>query len=155
MDLRKIKKLIELLNESGVGEIEITEGEDSVRISRESSAKKMVTQEEENIVSSREIVPRESSNKKIQSENKKPPQELNDDFNVLSPMVGTFYGCPSPDEPPYVKVGDSVKEGDTLCIIEAKKIMNQIEAESSGTILKVLAEDGNPVEFNQPLFIIS
>ena len=154
MDLRKIKKLIELLNESGVGEIEITEGEDSVRISRESSAKKMVTQDEENIVSSREIVPRESSNKKIQSENKKPPQELNDDFNVLSPMVGTFYGCPSPDEPPYVKVGDSVKEGDTLCIIEAMKMMNQIEADVSGVIKSIKVQNGDPVEFDQIIFVI-
>ena len=154
MDLRKIKKLIELLNESGVGEIEITEGEDSVRISRESSVNKMVTQDEENIVSSREIVPRESSNKKIQSENKKPPQELNDDFNVLSPMVGTFYGCPSPDEPPYVKVGDSVKEGDTLCIIEAMKMMNQIEADVSGVIKSVKVQNGDPVEFDQIIFVI-
>jgi len=154
MDLRKIKKLIELLNESGVGEIEITEGEDSVRISRESSVKKMVTQDEENIVSSREIIPRESSNKKIQSENNKPPQELNDNFNVLSPMVGTFYGCPSPDEPPYVKVGDSVKEGDTLCIIEAMKMMNQIEADVSGVIKSVKVQNGDPVEFDQIIFVI-
>ena len=154
MDLRKIKKLIELLNESGVGEIEITEGEDSVRISRESSVKKMVSQDEENIVSSREIIPRESSNKKIQSENNKPPQELNDNFNVLSPMVGTFYGCPSPDEPPYVKVGDSVKEGDTLCIIEAMKMMNQIEADVSGVIKSVKVQNGDPVEFDQIIFVI-
>ena len=154
MDLRKIKKLIELLNESGVGEIEITEGEDSVRISRESSPKKMVTQDDENVASSRETTPIESSNKKNQSKSNKPSQELDNDFEVLSPMVGTFYGCPSPDEPPYVKVGDSVKEGDTLCIIEAMKMMNQIEADVSGVIKSIKVQNGDPVEFDQIIFVI-
>ena len=154
MDLRKIKKLIELLNESGVGEIEITEGEDSVRISRESSPKKMVTQDDENVASSRETTPIESSNKKNQSKNNNPSQELDNDFEVLSPMVGTFYGCPSPDEPPYVKVGDSVKEGDTLCIIEAMKMMNQIEADVSGVIKSIKVQNGDPVEFDQIIFVI-
>ena len=154
MDLRKIKKLIELLNESGVGEIEITEGEDSVRISRESSPKKMVTKDGENVTSSSETTPIESSNKKNQSKSNKPSQELDNDFEVLSPMVGTFYGCPSPDEPPYVKVGDSVKEGDTLCIIEAMKMMNQIEADVSGVIKSIKVQNGDPVEFDQIIFVI-
>ena len=154
MDLRKIKKLIELLNESGVGEIEITEGEDSVRISRESSPKKMVTKDGENVAISRETTPIESSNKKNQSKSNKPSQELDNDFDVLSPMVGTFYGCPSPDEPPYVKVGDSVKEGDTLCIIEAMKMMNQIEADVSGVIKSIKVQNGDPVEFDQIIFVI-
>ena len=154
MDLRKIKKLIELLNESGVGEIEITEGEDSVRISRESSPKKMVTKDGENVASSRETTPIESSNKKNQPKSNKPSQELDNDFEVLSPMVGTFYGCPSPDEPPYVKVGDSVKEGDTLCIIEAMKMMNQIEADVSGVIKSIKVQNGDPVEFDQIIFVI-
>ena len=154
MDLRKIKKLIELLNESGVGEIEITEGEDSVRISRESSPKKMVTKDGENVASSRETTPIESSNKKNQSKCNKPSKELDNDFEVLSPMVGTFYGCPSPDEPPYVKVGDSVKEGDTLCIIEAMKMMNQIEADVSGVIKSIKVQNGDPVEFDQIIFVI-
>ena len=154
MDLRKIKKLIELLNESGVGEIEITEGEDSVRISRESSPKKMVTKDGKNVASSRETTPIESSNKKNQSKSNKPSQELDNDFEVLSPMVGTFYGCPSPDEPPYVKVGDSVKEGDTLCIIEAMKMMNQIEADVSGVIKSIKVQNGDPVEFDQIIFVI-
>ena len=154
MDLRKIKKLIELLNESGVGEIEITEGEDSVRISRESSPKKMVTKDGENVASSRETTPIESSNKKNQSKSNKSSQELDNDFEVLSPMVGTFYGCPSPDEPPYVKVGDSVKEGDTLCIIEAMKMMNQIEADVSGVIKSIKVQNGDPVEFDQIMFVI-
>ena len=154
MDLRKIKKLIELLNESGVGEIEITEGEDSVRISRESSPKKMVTQDDENVASARETTPIESSNKKNQAKNNKPPQELGNDFDVLSPMVGTFYGCPSPDDPPYVKVGDSVKEGDTLCIIEAMKMMNQIEADVSGVIKSIKVQNGDPIEFDQTIFVI-
>ena len=154
MDLRKIKKLIELLNESGVGEIEITEGEDSVRISRESSPKNMVTKDGENAAISRETTPIESSNKKNQSKSNKPSQELDNDFEVLSPMVGTFYGCPSPDEPPYVKVGDSVKEGDTLCIIEAMKMMNQIEADVSGVIKSIKVQNGDPVEFDQIIFVI-
>ena len=154
MDLRKIKKLIELLNESGVGEIEITEGEDSVRISRESSPKKMVTKDGENVASSSETTPIESSNKKNQPKSNKPSQELDNDFEVLSPMVGTFYGCPSPDEPPYVKVGDSVKEGDTLCIIEAMKMMNQIEADVSGVIKSIKVQNGDPVEFDQIIFVI-
>tara|TARA_B100000900_G_scaffold67735_1_gene52998 strand:- start:407 stop:889 length:483 start_codon:yes stop_codon:yes gene_type:complete len=154
MDLRKIKKLIELLNESGVGEIEITEGEDSVRISRESSPKKMVTKDGDNVASSRETTPIESSNKKNQSKSNKTSQELDNDFEVLSPMVGTFYGCPSPDEPPYVKVGDSVKEGDTLCIIEAMKMMNQIEADVSGVIKSIKVQNGDPVEFDQIIFVI-
>ena len=154
MDLRKIKKLIELLNESGVGEIEITEGEDSVRISRESSPKKMVTKDGDNVASSRETTPIESSNKKNQSKSNKSSQELDNDFEVLSPMVGTFYGCPSPDEPPYVKVGDSVKEGDTLCIIEAMKMMNQIEADVSGVIKSIKVQNGDPVEFDQIIFVI-
>ena len=154
MDLRKIKKLIELLNESGVGEIEITEGEDSVRISRESSPKKMVTKDGENVAGSRETTPIESSNKKNQAKNNKPSQELGNDFDVLSPMVGTFYGCPSPDDPPYVKVGDSVKEGDTLCIIEAMKMMNQIEADVSGVIKSIKVQNGDPVEFDQIIFVI-
>ena len=154
MDLRKIKKLIELLNESGVGEIEITEGEDSVRISRESSPKKMVTKDGENVASSSVTTPIEYSNKKNQSKSNKPSQELDNDFEVLSPMVGTFYGCPSPDEPPYVKVGDSVKEGDTLCIIEAMKMMNQIEADVSGVIKSIKVQNGDPVEFDQIIFVI-
>ena len=154
MDLRKIKKLIELLNESGVGEIEITEGEDSVRISRESSPKKMDTKDGDNVASSRETTPIESSNKKNQSKSNKSSQELDNDFEVLSPMVGTFYGCPSPDEPPYVKVGDSVKEGDTLCIIEAMKMMNQIEADVSGVIKSIKVQNGDPVEFDQIIFVI-
>lgn len=154
MDLRKIKKLIELLNESGVGEIEITEGEDSVRISRESSAKKMATKDKENDTNSKEIISTESSNNQNQSESTKPSQKHDNGFDVLSPMVGTFYACPSPDEPPYVKVGDTVKEGDTLCIIEAMKMMNQIEADVSGVIKSIRVQNGDPVEFDQIIFVI-
>ena len=153
MDLRKIKKLIELLNESGVGEIEITEGEDSVRISRESSDKNTIDHNKKNATDLTETSPIESSGKK-ESEISRPSQELSNGFDVLSPMVGTFYACPSPDEPPYVKIGDTVKKGDTLCIIEAMKMMNQIEADVSGVIKSVRVQNGDPVEFDQIIFVI-
>ena len=153
MDLRKIKKLIELLNESGVGEIEITEGDDSVRISRDSANVIKPSQTTQEI-----STPSEKQEDRIQKT--LTPKETNivtkntNQFDVLSPMVGTFYASPSPDEPPYVKLGDTVKQGDTLCIIEAMKMMNQIEADRSGTIDSISAEDGEPVEFDQTLMTI-
>ena len=103
---------------------------------------------------SKEIISTEFSNNQNQSESNKPSQKLDNGFDVLSPMVGTFYACPSPDEPPYVKVGDTVKEGDTLCIIEAMKMMNQIEADVSGVIKSIRVQNGDPVEFDQIIFVI-
>ena len=153
MDLRKVKKLIELLNESGVGEIEITEGDDSVRISRESTSIITPSQKTQKISTPPE-------NKEDQIQKTLTPKETNavtkniNQFEVLSPMVGTFYASPSPDEPPYVKVGDTVKQGDTLCIIEAMKMMNQIEADVNGVIKSIKAQNGDPIEYGQIIFVI-
>ena len=153
MDLRKVKKLIELLNESGVGEIEITEGDDSVRISRDSAniVKPSLTTQE---------ISTPSENKEDRIQKTLTPKETNvvtkntNQFDVLSPMVGTFYASPSPDEPPYVKVGDTIKQGDTLCIIEAMKMMNQIEADVNGVIKSIRVQNGDPIEYDQIIFVI-
>jgi acetyl-CoA carboxylase biotin carboxyl carrier protein len=153
MDLRKVKKLIELLNESGVGEIEITEGDDSVRISRDSAniVKPSLTTQE---------ISTPSENKEDRIQKTLTPKETSvvtkntNQFDVLSPMVGTFYASPSPDESPYVKVGDTVKQGDTLCIIEAMKMMNQIEADVNGVIKSIRVQNGDPIEYDQIIFVI-
>ena len=153
MDLRKIKKLIELLNESGVGEIEIAEGDDSVRISRDSANVIKPSQTTQEI-----STPSEKREDRIQKT--LTPKETNivtkntNQFDVLSPMVGTFYASPSPDEPPYVKLGDTVKQGDTLCIIEAMKMMNQIEADVNGVIKSIRVQNGDPIEYDQIIFVI-
>jgi len=153
MDIRKVKKLIELLKESGVGEIEINEGEDSVRISREPTIAPLPDNEPQSTL--------HQENKKIPAEKhdssstkKKISSSDQNEFEVLSPMVGTFYACPSPEAPPYIQVGDHVKKGDTLCIIEAMKMMNQIEADVSGTIKSIRVQNGDPVEYDQIIFVI-
>ncbi|HGO8781260.1 TPA: acetyl-CoA carboxylase biotin carboxyl carrier protein [Neisseria meningitidis] len=123
MDLRKLKKLIDLVEESGIAEIEVTEGEEKVRITRTIAAAPVPA-----------------------------ARDLSD--AQKSPMVGTFYRAPGPNAAPFVEVGQQVKAGDTLCIIEAMKLMNEIEAEKSGTVKEILVENGTPVEFGEPLFII-
>jgi acetyl-CoA carboxylase biotin carboxyl carrier protein len=144
MDLRKVKKLIELLEESGINEIEIKEGEESIRISRGVS------------IPSPAIPAASPIHAPVSAPAPTAPPPLKPDgYVVTAPMVGTYYSSPSPNNPPFVKVGQAVKSGDPLCIIEAMKIMNPIEADRSGTILSILAENGQPVEFEQPLFIIS
>jgi acetyl-CoA carboxylase biotin carboxyl carrier protein len=153
MDIRKVKKLIELLNESGIGEIEITEGEDSVRISREISGRVLAPMENSAISS----FPTGAKEQPLMEDNNIDAQKLinkKTDQEVPSPMVGTFYASPSPEAPPYVQVGDHVKEGETLCIIEAMKMMNQIEAEATGIIKSIRAQNGDPVEYDQILFVI-
>jgi|TARA_B110001454_G_scaffold41241_1_gene40536 acetyl-CoA carboxylase biotin carboxyl carrier protein len=152
MDIRKVKKLIELLNESGVAEIEITEGEESVRITREANIKISNNTEPQPIP----VAPSEMTHQTPAVENKSSKKKIRNtlDHEVPSPMVGTFYASPSPGAPPYVQVGDHVKEGDTLCIIEAMKMMNQIEAETNGTIKSIRAQNGDPVEYDQILFVI-
>ena len=150
MDIRKVKKLIELLEESGVAEIEIKEGEESVRISRGNIAPPAGAPPM--VYSAAAVVPPAA-----------PPEPTaragdvaaSDGFVVAAPMVGTFYDAPSPDSDPFVRVGQAVSEGDTLCIIEAMKIMNPIEAERAGTITAVLVGNGSPVEYAQPLFVIA
>ena len=144
MDIRKIKKLIELLNESGIAEIEISEGEESVRISRgyPLTAPGVASPVQQTV-----LVPAGAAGD--------PSAPVDEGHVIKSPMVGTFYTAASPDMQPFVKIGQSVKVGDTLCIIVAMKIMNPIEAESAGTIAAILAENGQPVEYDQSLFMIN
>lgn len=146
MDIRKIKKLIEILEESGIAELEIKEGEESIRINRYSAAPAPVA-----------YAPQPAAAPAIQASSPvSAPQseEVVSGHVVKSPMVGTFYRSASPGAKSFVEVGQSVMQGDTLCIIEAMKILNQIEADKSGTVTKILVENAEPVEYGQPLFII-
>ena len=154
MDLRKIKKLIDLLEESNLAEIEIKEGEESVRLAR--TPKGMQPQY---APASMHYTPQHHepmrSPPMAESSPSRPANAAADGHVVRSPMVGTFYASASPDAPPFVKVGQSVKAGDTLGIIEAMKMFNPIEADVSGTVTAILASTGHPVEFDEPLFVIS
>lgn len=150
MDIRKVKKLIELLEESGIAEIEISEGEESVRISRYPQGLAMAAQHP--AYAQLPAAPAPAPGPAAPAPDAKPPVPRG--IEVTAPMVGTFYGSPSPGAKPFVDIGTEVKPGDTLCIIEAMKMMNQIEAEVAGKIVSTLAENGMPVEFGQPLFII-
>ena len=147
MDIRKVKKLIELIEESGVSEIEIKEGEESVRVTRNNSSR-MVPEQNSNIHAS---LPETSEQLRTIT---KTAIRNDDEKTVKSPMVGTFYAAPTPEALPFVKIGQAIKEGDPLCIIEAMKTMNPIEAEVSGIIKAILVDNGSPVEFNQSLFVI-
>ena len=149
MDIRKVKKLIELLEESGISEIEIKEGEESVRISRNGPSMTMPQMQYAPAMAPPMEAPATAA--PVAAESAAP--EVSGHV-VTSPMVGTFYEAPSPGSAPFVEVGKSVKEGDTLCIIEAMKMLNQIEADKSGVIKQMVVENGQPVEFGQPLFII-
>jgi len=149
MDIRKIKKLIELLEESGIAELEIKEGEESVRISRQSSA---VVQTVAPAATQVAAPAAPAANATPAPAAEAPPAESG--HQVKSPMVGTFYAAASPTSGPFVSQGQQVNVGDTLCIIEAMKMMNQIEADKAGTIRSILVENGSPVEFDQVLFII-
>jgi len=151
MDLRKIKKLIDLLEESNLAEIEIKEGEESVRLARVGTHVVAHAQP----APAPAAMPMQSPVQAATGGAPKPAAEqLPDGTVVRSPMVGTFYAAPAPDKPPFVTVGQSVKAGDTLAIVEAMKMFNPIESDVSGTVLKVLIESGQPVEFDQPLFVI-
>jgi len=154
MDIRKVKKLIELLEESGIDELEIREGEESVRISRHSKsvpqpmyapAPVMAPMPAPTVAAAPVAAPLEAA---------APAAPKLNGHVVRSPMVGTFYRSPSPSAPEFVKVGQSVKKGEILCIVEAMKMMNHIEAEASGVIESILVENGQPVEYDQPLFTI-
>lgn len=149
MDIRKVKKLIELLEESGIAEIEIKEGEESVRISRMMSGMPMPALHTVQVAAPTAPAPAPA-----QATAAPAPAARPEGHTITAPMVGTFYASPSPDSGPFVKLGQSVKVGDPLCIIEAMKIMNPIEADKAGTVLSILAENGQPVEFEQPLFVI-
>tara|TARA_B100000161_G_C33376411_1_gene335800 strand:+ start:99 stop:545 length:447 start_codon:yes stop_codon:yes gene_type:complete len=147
LDIRKVKKLIELIEESGVSEIEIKEGEESVRVTRDS----LLRTNPEPMGSTQSVV----VDKVPDSIPEKNSVDSAEDGNIVkSPMVGTFYAAPSPEALPFVKIGQIIKEGDPLCIIEAMKTMNPIEAEFSGKIKAILVDNGSPVEFNQSLFVI-
>ena len=147
MDIRKVKKLIELLEESGMAEIEIHEGEESVRISRGQAPLIQAPTPPPAMV---QPISQAVEERAIAEE--KPPV---DGKQITSPMVGTFYAAASPESSSFVKLGDQISVGDTLCIIEAMKIMNPIEAEIGGTVSAILVDNASPVEFGQPLFVIS
>ena len=153
MDIRKVKKLIELLEESGISEIEIKEGEESVRISRNGPSMTMPQMQYAPAMAPPMAAAAAAAAPVAAAETETAAAEVSGHV-ITSPMVGTFYEAPSPGSAPFVEVGKSVKEGDTLCIIEAMKMLNQIEADKSGVIKQMVAENGQPVEFGQPLFII-
>ena len=146
MDIRKVKKLIELLEESGLSEIEITEGDDKVRISKQTSASP--ASKEETLVFANEL-------DDTGGESKGSPIPRNGFHEVKAPMIGTYYQAVEPGVEAFVKVGDPVSQGDTLCIIEAMKMMNKIESDVDGIIERVLVQNGDPVEFDEILFLIS
>ncbi len=148
MDIRKVKKLIELLEESGIAEIEIHEGEESVRISRNAVAAAVAPAP----VAAAPIAAAPVAATPVAEAT--PAEEVIEGHVLTSPMVGSFYRAPSPGAAAFVDVGSKVNVGDTLCIIEAMKLLNQIEADKAGTIKAILVENGQPVEYNQPLFII-
>jgi len=150
MDIRKVKKLIELLEESGLAEIEISEGDDSVRISRYPGGFIQPMQTAGLAPATQFPAPGLGS---AVSADAAPPAPIAG-HTVTAPMVGTFYGAPAPGAKPFVQVGSEVQVGDVLCIIEAMKMMNQIEADSAGRVVSILVENGDPVEFGQSLFII-
>lgn len=152
MDIRKVKKLIELLEESGIAEIEITEGEESVRICRYAPNAAVAAPAAMAAPSAVAAAPPASA--AMKTEAVAPPIPEEDGYEVTSPMVGTYYAASSPGAAPYVQVGDRVSEGDTLCIIEAMKMMNQIETEVAGVIKSIRIQNGEPVEFGQTLFVI-
>lgn len=149
MDIRKVKKLIELLEESGISEIEISEGEESVRISRYPNPGMMSFAPPP---PQHYYAPPQPQQPEQKSET--PAEPAPKGHQVTAPMVGTFYAAPSPGAKPFVEIGSRVQVGDTLCIIEAMKMMNQIEAEVAGKVVSILVENGDPVEFGQPLFVI-
>jgi acetyl-CoA carboxylase biotin carboxyl carrier protein len=151
MDIRKVKKLIELLEESGIDELEIREGEESVRISRHSKTPAQPYYAPAPAAAPAAPAPAAAP---VAAAAEAPSAPKLNGHVVKSPMVGTFYRTPAPTSPAFVEVGQTVKKGDTICIVEAMKMMNHIQAEASGVIESILVENGQPVEFDQPLFTI-
>ena len=154
MDLRKIKKLMELLEESGIAEIEVKEGEESIKLSRNiSSTTNMQLPQiiQQPVQTSQPPVNQQASDMGTNVVDDLKKEKRN---TVNSPMVGTFYASASPESKPFVTIGQSVKKGDTLCILEAMKMMNQVQAESDGKIVEILVDNAEPVEFDQPLFVL-
>ena len=154
MDIRKVKKLIELLEESNIGEIEIKEGEESVRISRQGTAPAPMAYAPPAAPVAAPAPVASASAPEAPAQESASPAPATDNA-VLSPMVGTFYRAPGPDAAAFVEVGQTVRVGDVLCIVEAMKMMNQIEADRAGTVTAIHVENGQAVEFDQPLISIS
>ena len=152
MDLRKLKKLIDLVQESGIAELEITEGEEKVKIVKGGtvSVSTVAPVSAPAVAESRSAAPAAAPAATPAAE----APAGQEGHVVKAPMVGTFYRSPSPDAKPFVEVGQAVKEGETICIIEAMKLMNEIEADASGVVKAILVENGQPVEYGQPLFIL-
>ena len=150
MDIRKVKKLMELLEESGMAEIEIKEGEESVKISRYGASPAP------SLLPAQSLVPQQpvSTPAPVATSPVVTAENQTSDQSIVSPMVGTFYSAPSPTAKPFVTIGQKINQGDTVGIIEAMKIMNQIEADQSGTVTEILIKDGEAVEFGQPLIVI-
>lgn len=153
MDIRKIKKLIELVEESGIAELEITEGEESVRINRHSSAPMAAPVHYAAAPAAAPVTAAPAASPAATPSEEAAPAVVAG-HQVKSPMVGTFYRASSPEAPSYVEVGDTVNVGDTLCIVEAMKMMNQIEADKAGVVKAILVDNEDAVEFDQPLFVI-
>jgi acetyl-CoA carboxylase biotin carboxyl carrier protein len=156
LDIRKVKKLIELLEESGIAEIEIKEGEEAVRISRMPTGG-MITHMQPAIMQAPVAAAAPAAVAALPATAGGPPAapaRRANEHVVAAPMVGTFYGAASPGAKPFVEIGSEVKEGQVLCIIEAMKMMNQIESDKAGKITAIMATNGDPVEFGQPLFVI-
>ena len=152
MDIRKVKKLIELLEDTGVAEIEIKEGEESVRISRYASAGAPPVQQVH--YAAAPAAAASVAQAPAAASAPAAPAARASDQTITAPMVGTFYAAATPGAKPFVEIGSTVSVGDTLCIIEAMKMMNQIESDKAGRVVSVMAKNGEPVEFGQPLFII-
>ena len=153
MDIRKVKKLIELLEESGIAEIEIKEGEEAVRISRMPTGGQVVAQYAPMAPAPMMAPPAAAPAIAAIAAPEAPARRANEHV-VAAPMVGTFYASASPGAKPFVEIGSEVKEGQVLCIIEAMKMMNQIESDKAGKVTAIMATNGDPVEFGQPLFVI-
>ncbi|MCL4143453.1 UNVERIFIED_CONTAM: hypothetical protein GTU68_039570 [Idotea baltica] len=150
MDLRKLKKLIDLVEESGISELELTEGEEKVRISRAVSQAASVQPMQ---IAAAPAIAAAAAPTTLESSAEASPV-IADGHTVESPMVGTFYRASSPEASNFVEVGDKVEVGDTLCIIEAMKLLNEIESDKAGVVKKVVVENGQPVEYGEPLFVI-
>jgi acetyl-CoA carboxylase biotin carboxyl carrier protein len=148
MDLRKLKKLIDLVQESGIGEIEITEGEEKVRISRQPTGQPVIMAGGMHPMG----MSAPAAAPPVAAAPAPPPEPTG--HTLKSPMVGTFYRAPSPGAPSFIEVGQSVSKGQTLCIIEAMKLLNEIESDVAGKVTAILVENGQPVEYGQPLFVI-
>ncbi|KUM04638.1 acetyl-CoA carboxylase biotin carboxyl carrier protein [Chromobacterium subtsugae] len=154
MDLRKLKKLIDLVEESGIAELEVTEGEEKVRITRVSASQQQVYAQPMPQMYAAPAAAAPAAAAATDAAPAAAPAAASDKNAMKSPMVGTFYRSPSPGSKSFVEVGQSVNAGDTLCIIEAMKLMNEIEADRSGVVKAILVEDGQPVEYGEPLFVI-